>query len=97
MSSRNLHLKTLIKALSSQLTSHASWQKSATRTKVTRAPWRNEQNFVKAVCTLLVLPNMSLDLVRKSSKSSRKREFFFNNGVNHDKATPDNKVPMRPT
>jgi hypothetical protein len=40
---------------------------------------------------------MSLNLVRKLSKTSKRREFFSNNGANHDNDAPDNKVPMRPT
>jgi hypothetical protein len=35
---------------------------------------------------------VSLTSARKSSKSSRRGEFFSNNGANHDNATP-----MKPT
>jgi hypothetical protein len=38
-----------------------------------------------------------LNLVRKSSKSLRREEFFSNNSANHNNIAPDNKVPMRPT
>ena len=40
---------------------------------------------------------MSLNTIKKSSKSSRRGEFFSNNGANHDNAALDNKNPMRLT
>jgi hypothetical protein len=38
-----------------------------------------------------------LNSVRKSPKSIRRGESFSNNSTNHNNATPDYKVPMRPT
>jgi hypothetical protein len=96
-SSHKPHQNVLLRTLSSQSTSHASCWKSATWTEAGRDPCYKERNFVVAVQTLSVSPNVLLYSVRKSFKSSRRKEFFSNNGANHDNATSDSKVPMSPT
>jgi hypothetical protein len=54
----------------------------------------NEWILVVVIRTLLILPNVLLNYVKKSSKSSKRGESFFNNGANLNDATPKNKVPM---
>jgi hypothetical protein len=97
ISSCKSHRNVLIRVLSSQSSSHASCRKSTALTEAGQDPCRKERSFVIAVRTLSVSPKISLNSVKKSSKSSRREEFFSNNSANHDNATPDSKVPMRPT
>lgn len=96
-SSRKYHRNALIRILSSQLTSHANWRKSTAWIEVGRDPRHREQSFVVVVQTLLVPSNVLLNLVRKLFKSSRRGNFFSNNGTNHDNIALDSKVPMKPT
>ena len=95
-SSRRPHQNALISALSSQSTSQARYQNSATYIEAARDRCWSDCNLVVAVRAGSVSSKVLVNSARNASRSVNSREFFSNNGENQEKAVLVSKLLINP-